>query len=69
MNKKEFYKDRHKKIIKSFSKISSTLANLKEKRLTDAEINVLRSESYELIRQINQLEAARNIFVDNDKDQ
>lgn len=69
MNKKEFYKDRHKKIIKSFSKISSTLANLKEKRLTDAEINVLRSESYELIRQINQLEAGRNIFVDNDKDQ
>jgi transcription termination factor NusB len=69
MKKKEFYKDRHKKIIKSLRRISSTLANLKEERLTDAEINVLRSESYELIRQINQLEAGRNIFVDNDKDQ
>ena len=69
MNKKQFYKDRHKKIIKSFSIISSTLANFKETRLTDVEINVLRSESYELIRQINQFEAGRNIFIDNDKDQ
>jgi len=69
MNKKQFYKDKHQKIMKSFSIISSTLANLKEKRLTDVEINVLKSESTELVRQIHQFEAGRNIFIDNDKDQ
>ena len=48
MDKKQFYKDRHKKIMTSFSIISSTLANLtladlKEKRLTDIEIDILKS--------------------------
>ena len=74
MDKKQFYKDRHKKIMTSFSIISSTLANLtladlKEKRLTDIEIDILKSQSNELVRQFHQLEAGRNIFIDNDKDQ
>lgn len=70
MNKKNFYKDKHKKINQSINQLSTiTIDKSGNIRLKDDEISFLRSESYNLIRQIHQLEAGRNIFVDNDKDQ
>jgi len=69
MNKKEFFKDKHKKIDNVIQKLCYAVELSHRERYYDKEINNLRKLANELQKQVHELNAGRNIFLDNDKDQ
>ena len=68
MKRKEFFKDKHKKLHQVIRSLGRRLPSLEEERLDDDTVMTLRALSFELTKQIHELQAGRNIFVDNDKD-
>ena len=66
MKKNEFYKDKYKKI----NRIINHLSNFKDKSEFDNEdMHLLREFSQDLLEQVHELNAGRNIFLDNDNQQ
>ena len=69
MNQEEFFEDKYTRIDTVIWKLAKAMEIAAGERYTDNEVLNLRKLSSELQKQVHELNAGRNIFLDNDKDQ
>ena len=66
MNKEIFYKDKFRKIGNTIFNLGRFTKKVGDQELSNQDISNLRKLSTELLKQIHELNAGRNIFEDNE---
>jgi hypothetical protein len=69
MKRVEFNKDKYSKIRKGARQLLATVPEHGGERISDADMKLLKDTILAIIQQVFELNAGRNILLDNDKDQ